>query len=213
MNLFGKSEDSNKFFNQLNQLAKNTLDSLIELEKFFSLKDELELKDYAIKKQEMKEILKQIQETHDVIIDDIQNSFVTPIDREDIFNISHSFSELARYTYSTIDEIATFNIQITTNMQQMIKNIRKQTEELYTATQRLDKNPRVATNHLGQVKKYEELVERTYRKAIFSLFESTNASNLSDTLLKREVYRHISNMSDKAVSSAKVLGMIVMKLS
>lgn len=213
MSLFGKNEDTNKFFNLLNDLAKNTLDSIIELEVFLSRKDELKIQDYVHKKDEMRVILKKIQEINVIIIDDIQNSFITPIDREDIFNISNSFTELARYSYSTIDQLATFQVKITANMIKMINHIKIQTEELYIAVQRLSKNPRVATQHLNLVKSNEEMVERLYRKAIYNLFVDVTPEKLSEKLFKREVYRHIANMSDKAISAAKVLGMIVMKLS
>ena len=213
MSLFGKNEDTNKFFNLLNDLAKHTLDSIIELELFLSRKDDLKIQDYVHKKDEMRVILKKIQEINVIIIDDIQNSFITPIDREDIFNISNSFTELARYSYSTIDQLATFQVKITANMIKMINHIKIQTEELNIAVQRLSKNPRVATQHLNLVKTNEEMVERLYRKAIYNLFVDVTPEKLSEKLFKREVYRHIANMSDKAISAAKVLGMIVMKLS
>jgi hypothetical protein len=207
MGIFGKPKDSNVFFVQLNDLSAQMLDCVVFLEQMLDDLDNPQTKDI------LKEKLRNIKELNNVIIDDLHNSFITPIDREDIFNISNSFRELSRYSYSTVEEMQSFNIQPDEHIRKMIKNIRKQTEELHIATKRLEKNPRVATGHLNKVKEYEDEVEKTYRKAIYNLYEGSTVEQLPVIFLKREVYRHISNMSDKAISAAKVMGMIVMKLS
>lgn len=207
MGWFGKSDNSNQFFVQLNDISAHTFECIVQLEHLLVEPDNSE------KKEKVRSLIHEIRELHHIILDDLHNSFITPIDREDIFNIAGSYLELSRYSFSTVEELLAFQIGPDEAMQNMIHQIRKQAEELHTATQRLEKNPRVATEHLNRVKEFEDEVEKTYRKAVFSLFESATADNLPAILLKREVYRHISNMSDKAMSAAKVLGMIVMKLS
>lgn len=207
MGLFGKKEDSNVFFVKLNDMAELMLSAIVHLENTL---DDLNSTE---KKDKIREILRNVKETHHIILDDLHNSFITPIDREDIFNMCNSFRELSRYAYSTVDEMLNFNIAADDHIRKMIKNIRKQAEELQTATQRLERNPRVATDHLNRVRDFEEEVEKTYRRAILSLFENADPGDLAPVFLKREVYRHISNMSDKAIGAAKVMGMIVMKLS
>lgn len=207
MGLFGKTEDSNTFFVQLNELATLMLAAIVHLEHTLS---DLNSNEH---KEKIREILHRVRETHNIILDDLHNSFITPIDREDIFNICHSFREMSRYAYSTVHEMLNFNVAADEHIEKMIKNIRKQAEELHVATQRLEKNPRVATDHLNKIRDYEEEVEKTYRRAILSLFENVKPEELPAVFLKREVYRHISNMSDKAIAAAKVMGMIVMKLS
>ena len=57
-------------------------------------------------------------------------------------------------------------------------------------------------------------MEREYRTAIKELFAgATDAAALPAIFYRREVYRHISNMSDRADSAANVFGMVVMKLA
>lgn len=207
MSLFGTSKESNVFFVKLTDLSGQMVACLNYLEQMLDDLANME------KREGIKDILRNIKEQHNIIIDDLHNSFITPIDREDIFNISNSFRELSRYSYSTVEEMQSFQVNPDEHIRKMIKNIRKQAEELHIATMRLEKNPRVATEHLNKVKEFEDVVEKTYRQAVFSLFQNAEPANLPSVLLKREVYRHISNMSDKAISAAKVLGMIVMKLS
>jgi hypothetical protein len=96
----------------------------------------------------------------------------------------------------------------------MITLVRRQMEELQSVMMRLSKNPRVAGEHVMEAKRLEKKVEKVYRKAIKELFEGTlDLSLLPGIFYKREVYRHISNMADKAETAANIFGMVVMKLS
>ena len=58
-------------------------------------------------------------------------------------------------------------------------------------------------------------IDKTYREAVKVLFADTHqlATALQSILYRREVYRHISNMSDKAEAAAQALGMAIIKLS
>jgi hypothetical protein len=72
----------------------------------------------------------------------------------------------------------------------------------------------VADDHADHVHEKEREVERVYRDAIRELFaRATDMATLPRVLYRREVYRHISNMADRAASAANVLGMIVMKIA
>ena len=207
MGIFSKSEETNSFFEQLILLSSKVLDCVMFLEQSLSNPSTVESREL------LKGKLREVKEIHTIVLDDLHSSFITPIDREDIFTLSNALSEFAKYSFSTIDELISFGVSIDQPISQMIKLVRKQAEELKIATERLDKNPRVATEHLNQIRSFEEQVEKIYRKSILELMQQTNPENLSAQLLRREVYRHISNMSDKAISVAKTMGMIVMKLS
>ena len=77
------------------------------------------------------------------------------------------------------------------------------------------KNPRIASEHVVNVTKLEGKIDRIYRDAVKVLFGNNEdlEKDLKTILYTREVYRHISNMSDKAQAAANVLGMAVIKLS
>ena len=56
-------------------------------------------------------------------------------------------------------------------------------------------------------------VERLYRTAIKDLFAAPLVlQDLPAVFYRREVYRHISNMSHRADAAANVFDMVVMKL-
>ena len=57
-------------------------------------------------------------------------------------------------------------------------------------------------------------MDRLYRVAVADLFASVHdVEQLTAVFQRREVYRHVSNMSDRADMAANTFGMVVMKLT
>jgi len=149
-----------------------------------------------------------------VLIDELHNTFVTPFDREDIFNLSLNIDDMLDYALTTIQEMNLLGVEADEHLTYMVSLIRQEAEELAMAMRRLVANPRVAGQHAQRAKKLESEVEDTYRRAIAELF--TKAKDFKPLMLmlrRREVYRHVANMSDKANAAADVFGMVVMKLT
>lgn len=208
MGLFGSNEDEkDKFIPQLIEQAKKTNAAIIILEE--SLEG-----DFAVETEKIQALLLEIKEIRRVLIDDLHNTFITPIDREDIFNISNALYDMVDYALTTMDEMHILKVKPDEFIKEMITLVRRQMEELQSVMMRLNKNPRVAGEHVMEAKRLEKKVEKVYRKAIKELFEGTlDLALLPGIFYKREVYRHISNMADKAETAANIFGMVVMKLS
>jgi uncharacterized protein len=153
-------------------------------------------------------------ESRRVLIDELHETFVTPLDREDIYNLSQAFEQMVTYALTTIEEMHLLEVSADEPIRRMVALAREQAEHLLSAVQRLPKNPRVAGDHANRVHDQEREVERVYRDAIQVLFaRATELSALPGVFYRREVYRHISNMADRAVYAGDVLGMIVMKIA
>jgi hypothetical protein len=149
-----------------------------------------------------------------VLIDELHQTFITPLDREDIFNLSHCFEDMVSYALTTVEEMNILRVDADDYIRQMMKLVCEEAEQLEFAILRLAKNPRVALDHAHEVRKLEHRVERLYRAAIKDLFaRATAPERLPGLFYRREVYRHISNMSDRADSAANVFGMVIMKLT
>jgi uncharacterized protein len=149
-----------------------------------------------------------------VLIDELHKTFITPLDREDIFNLSHCFEDIVTYALTTVEEMNILKVDADDSIRQMMQLVCKEAEQLELAILRLAKNPHVALDHAHEVRKLERNVERLYRTAIKDLFaRATEPERLPGLFYRREVYRHISNMSDRADSAANVFGMVIMKLT
>ena len=148
-------------------------------------------------------------------MDDLHNTFITPIDREDIYNISISLFEMAYYSLTTLEEMFSFEVKSDEFIKAMVEKVKMEASEIYKAIEKLTKNPWVSYDHLIKVTKMETRIDKVYRDAVKILLGDKEmlASDLQRILHTREIYRHISNMSDHARLAANVLGMALIKLS
>jgi len=153
-------------------------------------------------------------ELRQVLIDELHKTFITPLDREDIFNLSHCYEDMVTYALTTMEEMSILRVQADDPIRRMVAVVFQEAQQLEQAILRLARNPRVAGDHAHEVHKMEREVEHLYRAAIKDLFShADDPARLPGLFYRREVYRHISNMSDRADSAANVLGMVVMKLA
>ena len=199
----------NKFISLLIEQSEVTADGLRLLEKYVSAS---KVESKAVEQMRVKEA--EGDEIRRVLIDELHSTFITPLDREDIFMLSLCIDDILDYAYSTIREIELLDIQISENLVNMIKLDREAAEEITLAIKRLSANPRVAGEHARRAKKLENDVEDIYRVAISELFKKAkDIKPLLVMLRRREVYRHVSNMADRANDAADVIGIVVMKLT
>ncbi|GAB4409157.1 MAG: DUF47 family protein [Anaerolineae bacterium] len=149
-----------------------------------------------------------------IIIDELHNTFITPFDREDIFNLSLHIDEMIDYALTTLEEMDLLKVDSDDYLKTMVSLVRQEAEELTMAMHRLSANPRVAGDHARRAKKLESEVDHLYRVAVADLFtKPKDFKELMAMHRRREVYRHVSNMSDRADAAANVFGMVVMKLT
>jgi hypothetical protein len=149
-----------------------------------------------------------------MLIDDLHQTFITPLDREGIFNLSHCYDDVVTYALTTVEEMNILDVDADVAIRQTVALVRQEAQELELAVTRLAGNPRVAGDHAREVRRLEREVERVYRHAVKELFATADqAARLPALFYRREVYRHLSNMSDRADAAAHVLGMVVMKLA
>jgi uncharacterized protein Yka (UPF0111/DUF47 family) len=208
MGLFGKSEKEDSFIRQLKLQAEKTIQCLEFLEKNIDSISEETIK-------EKKRLIDELIEIKSLLMDDLHNTFITPIDREDIYNISISLFEMAYFSLTTLEEMFMFEVKPDEFIRAMAEKVKLEAIEIYKAIERLKKNPRIAEGHLINITKMESRVDKIYRNAVKVLLGDKNiiASDLQNVLHTREIYRHLSNMSDHARIAANVLGIALIKLS
>jgi predicted phosphate transport protein (TIGR00153 family) len=202
-----RNEKEDKFVSLLIQQAEVTVAGLQLLEKCIANPGEEGVEQIRIKEYEADEIRR-------ILIDDLHNTFITPFDREDIFSLSLNIDDMLDDALTTIEAMTMLKISADEHLTQMIMLIRQEAEELTMATHRLSANPRVAGQHAQRAKKLHNEVEHLYQVAIAELFtKAKNFKPLMVMLRRREVYRHVANMSDKANAASDVFGVVVMKLT
>jgi predicted phosphate transport protein (TIGR00153 family) len=157
---------------------------------------------------------KEADEARRILIDDLNKTFVTPFDREDIFALSRTIDDVLDYAYSTVSELEILKVAPTPYMQTMASLLRDAAHELFMAVNTLEEHPAVANDHAQRAKALENRVEGVYREALADLFSGAeDIPHVIKMLKLREVYRHLSNAADRGDEAANVIADIVVKIA
>ncbi len=164
--------------------------------------------------QAVRNLEKEADEIRRILIDELNRTFVTPIDREDIHALSRAIDDVLDYAYSTVDEMVILEVEPNNFLQRMASLLRDAAQEIHLAVQRLSDHPGVAESHAVRAKALENRVETVYREAIADLFHMPqDVEHIVEMLKLREIYRHVSNAADRGDEAANVLSDIVVKMT
>jgi hypothetical protein len=157
---------------------------------------------------------KAADEARRILIAELNKTFVTPFDREDIFALSRTIDDVLDYAYSTVTEMEVLRVRPTSFMLSIASLLRDAANELLMAVDRLELHPEVANEHAQRAKSLENRVEDVYREALADLFSGAeDIKHVMKMLKSREVYRHLSNAADKGDEAANVIADIVVKIT
>jgi predicted phosphate transport protein (TIGR00153 family) len=157
-------------------------------------------------------IEKEADEVRRVLIDELNQTFVTPIDREDIFALSLTIDDVLDYAESTVEEMYLFDVKPNVFIERMVSLLTDAAREIHLGVMRLEDHPSVANDHAVRAKALENRMETVYREAVADLFSMPRDIDHVVQMLKlREIYRHLSNAADRGDQAANVLGDIVVK--
>jgi len=203
--LFKPRED--KFMRLLVEQAAKTVEGMELLEEF------MESTDREVAKR-LVQVEKEADEVRRILIDELNRSFITPIDREDIFALSLTIDDIIDYGNSTVDEMVMLEVESNSYLRRMVSLVREAAYEIYMGVLRLQDHPNVANDHAVRAKALENRVEHVYREALAELFHGpTDIDHVMDMLKLREIYRHLSNAADRGDQAANVIGDIVVKMT
>jgi predicted phosphate transport protein (TIGR00153 family) len=195
----------NIFLKLIHDQASITLEGMEALKTYLATQDAA-----ATKLLETKE--KEADEVRRILIDELNKTFITPFDREDIFSLSRTIDDVLDYAYSTESEMEILKVKPTPYMQRMASLLRDAAYELSMAVNNLEEHPGVSNDHAQRAKALENRVEGVYREALADLFSGAEDIKHVVKMLKlREVYRHLSNAADRGDEAANVIADIVVK--
>jgi predicted phosphate transport protein (TIGR00153 family) len=204
MGIFSRKKP-NRFIELLIQQAEYTYEGFKILLSYVQNPDE----DLARLLYEME---KEADDVRRILIDELNRTFVTPIDREDIFALSLTIDDVLDYANTTMEEMDLLDIEPNPYIERMVSLLTDAARELHQGASRLEDHPNVANDHAVRAKALENRVETVYREAIADLFRMPrDIDHIVEMLKLREVYRHLSNAADRGDAAANVIGDIVVK--
>lgn len=158
----------------------------------------------------VRNIEREADELRRILIEELDKTFVTPIDREDLFALSRAIDDVVDYANTTVDEMEIYEVKGDDHIKEMINILRKAARELNDAVKILKDYPRIASEHALKAKAYENTIEKAYHLALADLFKGSDTIYM---LKMREIYRHLSNAADRGDEAANIISSIVMKHS
>ena len=114
------------------------------------------------------------------LVNELNATFITPMERNDIFDLSGQLDEVLDYAKNSIDEMRFFEIEPNEDMTKMVAILCDIAEHIEKAVE----------------------VGARYYKALSSLFEGDDFKSI---FKYREVYRHLNTTADKAEMAMDIL--------
>jgi len=194
-------DSKSRFFEILSRQASKTLEGLEALWNFAEngTKENANL---------VRNVEREADELRRILIEELDQTFVTPLDREDIYALSRAIDDVVDYANTTVDEMEIYEVKVNQHIKEMVNILRKAARELNDAVKILKDYPKIASEHAIKAKSYENQMEKTYHLALADLFKGTDTVYM---LKMREIYRHLSNAADRGDEAANIISSIVMK--
>ncbi len=195
-----------KFFDMIIEQSANVKGGVKYLNTMMTDFTDLEQKAHNLKKIERKGD----RMVHD-IHEELNKTFITPIDREDIVELTSSLDDILDHADNVADNIVLFKIEEPTKaMIDLVCNFNRAVEEVDTAINHLKdmKKPKDTKHCCREISNFEREGDTIYRKAIAELFQTEDAIEI---IKLKELYTNIELAVNRCEDVADVLNGILIK--
>lgn len=159
-------------------------------------------------------------------LDLLYRSFVTPVDREDIYTLAMSIDHILDYLKNTVREVEVLQIEPDDWMRRMTAELGEGVASLALGLARFQPGKSEGIARSVQTREAERRVEDLYRDALEDMFSGEEYQTLTADgdptvracldfvvarIKRREVYRHLSNAADRLARAGEALRDISIK--
>jgi uncharacterized protein Yka (UPF0111/DUF47 family) len=198
-----------KFFDFFNQLSESILEATEILKLFFENPQD---------PSQTLDMIKEVEERGDQILSTVMNqinsSFVTPFDREDILLLTRELNNVLDHIQGTMEKVIIYKAAKHKyfNLLKMLYVLQAAAEENKTA---VDKLPQIRSKHqeiiesCEAIRSYEQEGDYLYRAGIALLFENTE--NVVEIIKWKEIYEHLETTLDYCENVSNILKGVAVK--
>lgn len=159
--------------------------------------------------EEISRLEREADDIRRILIDELHQTFITPIDREDIFALSRAIDDVIDHAKNTVKEMEIFEVESNEHLCQMAELLQKGAEQLVGAMRHLKKNPNVAVEYAVRAKRIENRMNDSYLAALKQLFSGHDPRVMFSL---REIYRHFNRSADRVDEAANIISNVVVKM-
>ena len=166
-------------------------------------------RDLPLRVEQMQAIEHRADKATYSIITKLNQTFITPFDREDIHRLASALDDVLDFMNAAAARLVMYKITSPPPVSAELAGlIVLQCEELAEAVSLLEKNGHVM-EHCAEVSRLEEVADHVSRRAIAELFE--REKDPIQLIKLKELYETLEYATDKAEDAANVLEAIVVK--
>lgn len=151
------------------------------------------------------------KQVHD-ILQQLNRSFITPIDREDIYTIAKQMDDIVDFIEATAHRFIMFNVKEVQKdaivLAEMIVNSCEEVIKLMEELKNMRKSNRL-TEKIIEINRIEDDGDRIFRRAITNLF--SGQTEALEVIKWREIYDFIEQTLDACEDVANTVEGVVMK--
>lgn len=196
-----------EFYDQIDRVAENVLESAKALENFIGNSP---LSEAKLKELEDKEHIGD-QLTHDAI-ELLNKTFITPLDREDIHELISSMDDILDYIYGSADRMVLYKIPyVSDDLKVLARVLVRTVEQVCQAAIRLRdmKNSQMILAKCIEINRLENEADEAHRAAVANLF--AKESDPIQIIKLKEILDHMEICTDRCEDVANVIEGIVLK--
>jgi predicted phosphate transport protein (TIGR00153 family) len=150
--------------------------------------------------------------THEIMFQ-LNRSFITPFDREDIGLLAHSLDDVTDLIQSAADTMVLYKVKTpgkrARELADIIVQITTEVENVMPSLRRHNANLEKILNSCVEINRLENVADTIYRTALTELFEYD--SDIADIIKWREIYEHMESATDMCEDVANVLESVALK--
>lgn len=206
--MFGLSSKEDKFYSLFRQSTEVMCSVVQKLEGLVS--------QHSISEQEAEEIHElehQADKITTEIVDRLNKTFITPLDREDIYTLAQSLDDIVDLTQGVVERMALYKTKKPSiGAQELVRTTVKAVEQIKTAFSYLNnihfKKSEIlaATEEIYQL---ESLGDTFYRQEVARLFE--HEKDPIEIIKWKEILEHLEDTLDHCEDIADLLKGVVLK--
>jgi len=194
-----------KFFDMFAEMASNLGDGARLLQQTLS-----DFQNLDTRVRQLKDIEHRGDEMTHNVLTKLNQTFITPFDREDIYRLASSLDDVLDFVYAAGVRLIMYKINSAPPPATLLAEIIvKQSDQLTDALARLNKNRDNVLENCVEINRLENEADSVARAAIAVLFEKEK-DPISLIKLK-ELYEVLETATDKAEDAANVIEGIVLK--
>lgn len=194
-----------KFFDMFAEMASNLGDGARLLKQTLEEFDNIDTR-----VQQLKDIEHRGDDMTHNILTKLNQTFITPFDREDIYRLASSLDDVLDFVYAAGVRLVMYKITYAPPAASLLAGIIvKQADRLTDALARLEKKHENVLEYCVEINRLENEADGIARAAIAELFEKEK-DPISLIKLK-ELYEVLETATDKAEDAANVLEGVVLK--